>query len=105
MMAPRALRPATCAGQGCGQPIAFIVTTAGRHMPVDPELVTRAFVRGRASGSSGRVSLITPEGELVSGQEELGHPDTKTYTGYVPHWGTCPARTQFRTQRPGSMSA
>ena len=50
----------------CGEPINFIVTTAGRKMPTNP----------------GAVTVCTPAGEVVS--------------GFIPHWDTCPYADDFR---------
>lgn len=52
--------------KGCGFPIVWITSKAGKHIPCDPE----------------RVIVITDEGESVSGR--------------VSHWATCPVAGSFR---------
>ena len=52
--------------KGCGAPIRFIKTPAGKSMPVNetPQ------------------KYVTEAGEVV--------------TGYTPHWATCPKAQEFR---------
>ena len=57
--------------KGCGAPLEWIDTAAGRSMPVDPEPVF--VIEGE-----GRDRFITDEGEVIT------------------HWKTCTAADSFR---------
>ena len=76
--------------RGCGAPLEWIKTAAGKSMPVDPEPVF--VVEG-----DGPDSFITDEGEVIRGraarpeEENNGLP-----VAFVPHWKTCPAADRFR---------
>ena len=58
--------------KGCGAPLEWIDTAAGRSMPVDPEPV------------------FVIEGE---GRDER---DRELPVAFVPHWKTCTAADSFR---------
>lgn len=80
----------TC--RGCGQPIEWIRTAAGRFMPIDPEPV---FII-----EEGRDSFITDEGEIVRGRRALPHEESREFpVAFVPHWKTCPQADNFRRER------
>ncbi|MDI6872514.1 MAG: hypothetical protein QME79_14410, partial [Bacillota bacterium] len=64
---------ATC--RGCGRPIDWIETPAGRRMPVDP----------------GRVTVVTDDGRVV--------------TGRTPHWATCSEAENFRRSGAAEVAA
>ena len=54
----------------CGEMIAFITTTKGAQMPINPDK---------------KVTVITLLGQTV--------------TGFIPHWATCSGSSQFRKGR------
>ena len=56
--------------RSCGAPIDFVITPAGKYMPVDP---------GK------RVTIVTDGGEVRS--------------GLIPHWATCPTPEKHRKQK------
>ena len=77
----------------CGKPIAFIKTTAGKSMPVDPEPVEfwpeflgEKFVLMDGSVHSG---MRIPERVKV-GSEEIG---------YISHFSTCPYAAEARQRK------
>ena len=76
--------------KGCGAPLEWIRTAAGRTMPVDAEPVF--IVEGE-----GNDRFITDEGEVVTGRIALPEEECSACTvGFVPHWKTCPAADYFR---------
>jgi hypothetical protein len=91
---------ARCRGVSCGAMIGWITTTAGKPMPVDPELIEEWLDEDAPSGKGERMTLITDEGQTVTGTRRTSSdPSARAIAGYVPHWSTCAARTQFRTAR------
>lgn len=78
--------------RGCGRPILWIRTAAGRSMPCDPELVTYWQRAG------GREKIVTPNGEVLSA-ELAGAPDRATGLGYISHFATCPERDRFKRRQ------
>ena len=80
------MKRGTC--RGCGAPIVWIRTTAGRYMPCDASPV-RYKPR---SGGAGKV--VTPRGEVLSC--ELDAPPAEACcVGYVSHFATCPQAGRF----------
>lgn len=78
----------TC--RGCGAPIDWITTTAGKYMPVDPEPVF--IIEG---GGSDR--FVTDEGEVLVGRRALPEEERPGLeVAFVPHWKTCPEAGRFR---------
>ena len=76
--------------RGCGAPIEWITTAAGRSMPVDPEPVF--IIEGAGSDR-----FVTDEGEVVAGRRALPEEEGPACAvGFVPHWKTCPAADRFR---------
>ena len=78
---------ATC--RGCGQPIIWIKTTAGKPMPCDP-IPLPYWARDKA-----KEKVVTKAGEVIS-CDLSGEVGTNTGLGYVPHWATCPERDRFK---------
>lgn len=79
--------------RGCGCPIDWIRTTAGRNMPVNPEPVF--VVEG-----GGTERFVTDEGEVITGR--IARPEEESPAlpvGFVPHWKTCPNAGNFRRKR------
>lgn len=78
----------TC--KGCGAPIDWITTTAGKHMPIDPEPVF--IVLG-----GGPDYFITDEGDMLIGRRAIPEEERpELEVAFVPHWKTCPAAGRFR---------
>lgn len=76
--------------KGCGAPLEWIKTTAGRSMPVDPAPVF--VIEG-----PGPDCFITDEGEVIRGR--AARPEEESHdlpVAFVPHWKTCPAASSFR---------
>lgn len=75
--------------RGCGAPIVFVKTSAGKQMPCNPG---RVPFWSKPTGS-GRV--LTISGEVV--RCELDGPrSTVSGFGYVSHFSTCPNAGSFR---------
>ena len=82
----------------CGANIAFIKTTAGKSMPVDPEPIRfipsndfKKFVMMDGSVQGG----IRIYGEVA--EEDLAAMDAQT--GYVSHFSTCPKAEDARQHK------
>lgn len=81
----------TC--KGCGAPIDWITTKAGKHMPVDPEPVF--IVMG-----GGPDYFITDEGDMLIGRRALPAEERpELEVAFVPHWKTCPDAGRFRRRK------
>lgn len=79
----------TC--RGCGAPIVWIKTPAGKSMPCDASPVL--YIKG------GPDKIVRANGEVVAGVIiKDGLPDLGAVdgVGYVPHWSTCPKADSFR---------
>lgn len=74
--------------RGCGAPIIWIKTTAGKAMPCDPSPVYYKPVPG------GKDKIVTLQGEVVSCEIVAGADATDA--GYRPHWATCPQAGSFK---------
>lgn len=79
----------TCSCRGCGAPIVFIRTPAGKAMPCDAEPVTYW------QNARGPYKIVTPNGEVISAKLE-GDLQKATGIGFVSHFATCPKANQFR---------
>lgn len=76
--------------RGCGSPIDWIITTAGKPMPVNPEPVF--IIEGE-----GKDRFVTDEGEVILGRRALQEEEsTDLPVAFVPHWKTCPNAGDFR---------
>lgn len=80
------MNKATC--RGCGAPIVWIKTPAGKAMPCDP-----APVYYKAT-PDGKDKVVTTRGEVVSCEIVPGA--NATDAGYRPHWATCPQAGRFK---------
>ena len=79
--------------RGCGCPIDWIRTTAGRNMPGDPEPVF--VVEG-----GGNDRFVTDEGEAITGRVARPEEESPALTvAFVPHWKNCPNAAEFRRRR------
>ncbi len=77
----------TC--RGCGKPIYWIKTTAGKSIPCDPEQVRYWQKPG------GSQKVVTTDGEVVSAELE-GDLEKVSDIGHISHFATCPKRDEFR---------
>lgn len=80
------INKATC--WGCGAPIVWVKTPAGKAMPCDPAPVYYKAAPG------GKDKIVTTRGEVVSCEIVPGAEATDA--GYRPHWATCPQAGQFK---------
>lgn len=78
--------------RGCGAPIIWIHTPAGKSMPCDPNPVYFRPAEG------GKTKLVTLRGEVVS-CEIVGATEAVD-AGYLPHWATCPQANRFKGGKP-----
>lgn len=76
---------ATC--KGCGQKIRWIITAAGKQMPVDPEPLAWDDVE------EGTL-LIDQEGNVKRSDGNLFDDDGRAW--FVTHFATCPKADDFR---------
>ena len=75
--------------RGCGADIAFIKTTAGKSMPVDPMPIS--FVQ-----AGGPNTYVMMDGTVRRGREPRWDEDqAKTMIGYRSHFATCPESGKF----------
>ena len=75
--------------RGCGADIAFIKTTAGKSMPVDPMPIS--FVQ-----AGGPNTYVMADGSVQRGREPRWDEDqVVTMIGYRSHFATCPAADRF----------
>lgn len=75
--------------RGCGADIAFIKTTAGKSMPVDPFPIS--FVP-----EGGPNTYVMMDGTVKRGREPKRDEDqVVTQIGYRSHFATCPAADRF----------
>lgn len=87
------MKKSTC--RGCGAPIVWIRTAAGKSMPCDAEPVLYKAREGAAG------KIITGNGTVLSadiGGLAAFEPDG---VGHVSHFATCPAAEQFRRKGAG----
>ena len=80
----------TC--RGCGAPIVWIRTPAGKAMPCDPEIVTYW------QSPIGPHRIVTPNGEVLPANLN-GDPQQATGLGYISHFATCPKAGSFRRNK------
>lgn len=77
---PRTHNPfGTC--RKCGKRILWIKTTAGKNMPVNPDLINYRIVTG------GKERIVTQNGQVVAG--EKCRPEVADGIGYISHFATC----------------
>lgn len=78
--------------RGCGKPIWWITTMAGKQMPCDERPVS-FWQRDKAPGK-----VVLPSGGVVSCDLE-GVPGTETGKGYIPHFATCEKVQEIKRKR------
>ena len=69
--------------RSCGQQVIWIKTVAGKNMPCNPQLVT--YRQG-----DGKEKIVTPNGEVLSGELVGAGTQDATGVGYISHFATCP---------------
>jgi len=74
---------ATC--KACGEEIKWILTRAGKRMPVDADSFGQHEVRLG-------VTVVTEDGVVFRGKTDIPY----NVSGYTPHWQTCQFADQFR---------
>lgn len=85
----------TC--RGCGAPIVWKVSPAGRNIPCDPK---RLWVDKEAEEAEEgeRKTIVTMNGHVVTGRlVEAGTPGS--VPGWESHFATCPKAASFRKRR------
>lgn len=65
----------------CGKRILWIKTTAGKNMPVNPDLINYRVVTG------GKERIVTQNGQVVAG--EKCRAEVADGIGYISHFATC----------------
>ena len=82
--------------RSCGQQVIWIKTVAGKNMPCNPQLVT--YRQG-----DGKEKIVTPNGEVLSGELVGAGTQDATGVGYISHFATCPnaARHRKKEQKAG----
>lgn len=78
--------------KGCGKPIWWITTVAGKKMPCD-ETPVSYWKLDKAAGK-----VVLPNGCVVS-CELTGIPGTETGKGFIPHFATCEKVQEIRQKR------
>jgi hypothetical protein len=90
----RPVRPGRC--RGCGAPVVWIRTAAGRAQICDPPEQLVNLVAPAPPGSRSVVTLTTIEGGTVRGLVvPASDPRSRIVRGYTPHWARCPHRQAF----------
>lgn len=72
---------------GCGEPIRWVITTAGRRMPLDPDPHPDGTVVVRVVEGQPRAHVLT--GPELPARE----------LAWRPHWVTCPRAPEFRARK------
>ncbi len=87
--------------KGCGAPMYWITSKAGRPIPCDPELVVaHLYLRGPRHAGEEAISMVTEEGTTIRGvKARATEPNTTRVEGYVAHFVTCPHADSFRTKK------
>ena len=75
--------------RGCGAPIVFVKTVAGKSMPCNPGRVP-FWIKKNGSGK-----VVTLGGEVLSCEFD-GPRSTVSGFGFVSHFSTCPNAGRFR---------
>lgn len=78
----------TC--RSCGKRILWVRTKAGKNMPCNPELVTYVSRYGAKD------KIVTPNGEVLSGEVVSAGTLNSTGIGYISHFATCPNADRYR---------
>lgn len=90
------MKKATC--RGCGAPIVWVKTTAGKSMPCDVEPVLYKERTGAPE------KIVTPNGEVLNCDLDV-EPDEATGVGYISHFVTCPQAERFRKRKNGQKDS
>lgn len=79
--------------RGCGEEIIFIKTPAGKFIPCNLSKVIYSNL------GKGKARVVTQSGEVVSCTVRADDTSKAAGIGYIPHWSTCKAASQFRERR------
>lgn len=80
--------------RGCGEEIIFIKSPAGKFIPCNPSKVLYS------NPGKGKARVVTQSGEVVSCTIGADDDTSKAAgVGYIPHWSTCKAASQFRKRK------
>lgn len=84
------LRPIPCRGARCDATIAFVITTAGKMLPIDLE-----------PDPTGNIELTDEDVRTGAGTRfprAIVHAQASLEDGerYLPHFATCPDANEFR---------
>lgn len=84
--------------RGCGAPVIWVRTSAGKKMPIDAEPV---WVKMETGGDT----FIRADGSFVFGRKvgdayEDDDPDSNLIEAHESHFATCPQAGQFRNRQP-----
>lgn len=77
----------TC--RNCGCHIMWVMTKAGKNMPVDPTMIS---YRRPGAGVKAKEKIVTPEGEVVCADKVPS--ESAEGFGYISHFATCKARNR-----------
>ena len=77
--------------RSCGAKILWIRTSAGKNMPVNPQIVHYRLPKPDEKGTS---KIVTLCGEVVSAIET--DAENSEYGGYISHFATCPNAKMHR---------
>ena len=80
--------------RGCGEEIIFIKSSAGKFIHCNPSKVIYS------NPGKGKARVVTQSGEVVSCTIVADDDTSKAVgVGYIPHWSTCKAASQFRKKK------
>ena len=80
--------------RGCGKEIIFVKTPKGNFIPCDPSRVIFS------KPGEGKTRVVKLNGEVISCTIGAGGDISKAAgVGYIPHWSTCEAASQFRKKK------
>lgn len=79
--------------RGCGEEIIFIKSSAGKFIPCNPSKVHYS------NPGKGKARVVTQSGEVVSCTVGADDTSKAVGVGYIPHWSTCKAASQFRKKK------
>ena len=82
--------------RNCGRQILWIRTTAGKSMPVDPEIIS---YRRPGLGRKGTERIVTQTGEVVCADKV--DSSLAEGNGYISHFATCPGYGRMRKKGQG----
>ena len=82
--------------RSCDAPILWVVTQAGRSMPLDPDPVEGGNVEMTGRYGETRQGTVVPLVVVHAGGEQLALDGVPTAPRYVSHFATCPNADEHR---------